>query len=167
MADLAQQISKLDDIEAIGAAGYVAGWMKKETLKTQALPREALDEIRDDQAAIKILSEMFPELSDSLHEESSLSASERLRGQRARNFLLFLAENERYALKVHEAIDRPFPKGEPITTITVAAGILYLLSIEFEIEHEEIVGGQKRRWRLARKSPLSDLIEMIRRILGL
>ncbi len=78
MADLAQQIIDLEDIEAIGAMDYLARWMQDVVQKEGKIPAEILDEIADEQAAIEILSEMFPEQSNSLQE--TLAADENQRG---------------------------------------------------------------------------------------
>ena len=164
MADLAQQIIDLEDIEAIGAMDYVARWMQAVVQKEGKIPAEILDKIADEQAAIEILSEMFPEQSNSLQE--TLAADEKQRGQIARNFLLFLAENENYAPKVQEAIDRPITRGL-LTTMAGAAAIYFLLGLEFEFKYEVVGDERHKELRISRKSAPLDMIEVVKRILGL
>ncbi len=168
MADLAQQIIDLKDIEAIGAMDYLARWMQDVVQKEGKIPAEILDEIADEQAAIEVLSETFPEQSNSLQE--TLAADEKQRGQIARNFLLFLAENERYAPKVQEALDRPSTRVEPLTAVTVVGGIISFLlgrGLEFEYVYEEVGDERHKKLRIYWKSAPLGMIEAVKRILGL
>jgi hypothetical protein len=164
MADLAQQISDLEDIEAIEAMDYVARWVQYEVQREGKIPAEILDEIGDEQAATEILSEMFPELSGPLQE--TLAADESQRGRIARNYLLFLAEDERYAPKVKGALDRPVNK-ELLATMAGAAAIYFLLGLEFELEYEKRGDEWRKKLRISRKSAPLDMIEVVKRILGL
>jgi len=159
MVDLAQQISGLEDIDAIEAMDYVARWMRDEAQREGKISAEILGEIGDEQAATKILSEIFPELSGPLKE--TLAADESQKGRIARNYLLFLAEEERYAPKVQEALDRPSCRGEPLSSLVIITGIIFLLSLEFEIEYENVNGERHVRWRFARKATPVEIVEKI------
>ena len=164
MADLAQQISGLEDIDAIEAMDYVARWMQDEAQREGKIPAEILDKIGDEQAATEILSEMFPEFSGPLQE--TLAADESQRGQIARNYLLFLAEDGRYAPKAQEALDRPATRSL-LATMAGAAAIYFLLSLEVDFEYEKIGDERHKKLRIHRKSAPLDMIEVVKRILGL
>lgn len=160
MAYLTQQISSLEDADAVEAVDYVTKWVKYEVQKKGKMPAKILEEIADEQAATEILSEMFPELSGPLHE--TLAADESQKEQIARNYLLFLAEDERYAPKVQEALNRPSTKFEPLTTIAIASGVVFLLSLKFDIEYVNV----KRhvRLRIAREP---TPVNIVGKIIGL
>lgn len=164
MADLTQQISGLEDIEAIEAMDYVARWTRDEVQREGKISAEILGEIGDEQAATEILSEIFPELSGPLQEK--LAANESQRGLIAQNYLLILAEDERYASKVQEALDRPATRSL-LTTMAGAAAIYFLLGLEFEFEYEKTGDEKRKKLMVSRKSAPLDMIEVVKRILGL
>ena len=145
MSDLAQQISGLEDIDAIEAMDYVARWMQDEAQREGKIPAE-------------ILSEMFPELSGPLQE--TLAADESQRGRIARNYLLFLAEDGRYAPKAQEALDRPATRSL-LATMAGAAAIYFLLSLEVDFEYEKIGDERHKKLRIHRKSAPLDMIEVV------
>jgi len=164
MMKLTQQISGLEDIDAIEAMDYVARWMRDEAQRWGRIPPEILDEIGDERAATEILSEMFPEISDL--SKVTLAADENQRGRIARNYLLFLTEDEHYAPKVQEALDRPATRSL-LATMAGAAAIYFLLSLEVDFEYEETRAERHKKLRIYRKSAPLDMIEVVKRILGL
>jgi len=164
MANLAQQISGLEDFDAIDAMDYVARWMQDEVQRVGKIPAEILDEIGDEEGATEILSEMFPKLSGPLQE--TLTADESQRGLFARNYLLILAEDERYASKVQEALDRPATRSL-LATMAGAAAIYFLLSLEVDFEYEVTGDERHKKLKVSRKSAPLDMIEVVKRILGL
>ncbi len=159
MPNLTQHISELTDREAIQAASYVTEWMQQKLKQDQKLPTELQGVVTDDQAA-DLLGEAFADLSDPL-QQASLTANESQRGQIARNLLLVLAEDEQYASIVQEAMDQLIFKFEPVTAMAVAAGIVFLLSLEFEVEVEEVNGKKKLRWRIARKATPTEIVKKV------
>lgn len=159
MENLTQRISELTNREAIQASSYVAEWMQQKLREEQKLPEELQRTITDDQA-VDLLSEEFTDLSHLL-QQASLSADESQRGQIARNLLLILSEDEQYAPIVQEALDQLIFKAEPITMMAVAAGIVFLLSLEFEIESEEVNGKRKLRWRVGRKATPGEIVKKV------
>lgn len=168
MVDLAQQISALENTDAIEAMDYLARWMRDEAQRGGRIPPEILGQIANEQAATQILSEIFPEFSGKL--EETLAADQSQRGRIARNYLLFLAEDERYVPKVQEALDRPSTRAEPLTIATVAFGIinfLFVRGLEFEYEYEEVGDTRRKKLRISWKPATHDLIEDLKRILGL
>jgi hypothetical protein len=107
---------------------------------------------------------MFPEISDL--SKVTLAADENQRGRIARNYLLFLTEDEHYAPKVQEALDRPATRSL-LATMAGAAAIYFLLSLEVDFEYEETRAERHKKLRIYRKSAPLDMIEVVKRILGL
>lgn len=159
MTNLTQHISRLTDREAIQAASYVAEWMQEKLQQEQKLPAELQGKITDNQAA-ELLGEAFMDLSSSL-QQASLTAEESQRGRIARGLLLVLAEDERYAAKAQEASDQLVFKVEPVTMMAVAAGIVFLLSLEFEVEYELVDGKRRLRWRIGKKATPTEVIKKV------
>lgn len=159
MPNLTQHISELTDREAIQAASYVTEWMQIKLKQEQKLPTQLHGLVTDDQAA-DLLSEVFADLSGPL-QQTSLTANESQRGQIARNFILVLAEDEQYVSIVQEAIDQLIFKFDPVTTMAVAAGIVFFLSLEFEVEVENVNGEKKIRWRIGKKSTPTEIVKNV------
>src|ERR1700731_2393369 len=159
MANLKQSISELTDQKGIQAASYVTKWMQQKLRQDQRLPAELQGIVTDDQA-VDLLGEAFADLSDPL-QQASLTANESQRGQIARNLLLVLADDEQYAPVVQEAIDQLIFKCEALTMMAVAAGIVFLLSLQFEVEVEEVNGKRKVRWKIGRKATANKIVEKV------
>ena len=150
MTDLIQRIVNLTDQDAIESANYVTYWMLDEVQCRGRLPEEILNKITNNKDAIELLIELFPEQSISL-QEAFLTEDIRQQGHVARRFLVVLAKRKQFAFKVLEALDKPRLLLEPLTTIAIASGIVFFLSLEFEFEYENIEGKRKFRWRIHHK----------------
>jgi hypothetical protein len=159
MTSLNQEISQLSDDDAIKAVSYFSRWMQEKLRQDGRLPVELENQITDDEAAL-VLEEAFKDLSNQI-QQSSLAASESQRGRIARNLLLAIGENEIYKENVKEAVDQVSFVADPITVMAVAAGIVFFLSLEFEVECEEIDGNRKCRWKLSKKATPTKVIEKI------
>jgi hypothetical protein len=159
MTSLNQEISQLSDDVAIKVVSYFSRWMQKKLRQEDRLPAELENQITDDEAAL-VLEEAFKDLSNQI-QQSSLAASESQRGRIARNILLVMGENEIYKKEVEKAIDQSSFATDPITVMAVAAGIVFLLSLEFEVECEEVDGKRKCKWKLSKKATPTEVIEKI------
>lgn len=159
MSSLIQEISQLSDAQAIKAASYFTRWMQEKLRQDGKLPIELESQITDNEAAL-LLKEEFKDLSNQI-QQASLAASESQRGRIAKNLLLVMGEDEVYKEKVQESLDQLVFATDPITVMAVAAGIVFLLSLEFEVECEEIEGKRKCRWKLSKKATPNEVIKKI------
>jgi len=116
--DLENRIYKISDEEALEVVDYVGNWMSEKARMGGMLA--TIEAIPDDRSSIEILRNFLPELDGSLKEIYDSYQNAKI----ARNTLLFMAEQNSYATKVEEAIDRPALRGEPIT---VGLGTVILL----------------------------------------
>lgn len=162
MDNLTQRLSALSDREAVQAASYVTEWMQQQLREERKLPPEFESQFTDDEAA-DMLVDVFRDVAGPLN-QARLSAAECERAQIARSFLSALSQDERYAAVVHEAVEQLVYKAEPITTMAIAAGIVFLLTLEFDFEYTDVDGKRKLRWRLSRKA---SPIELVGKVLGL
>jgi hypothetical protein len=136
MTNLVSRIELLADEDAILAIAYITDWLRNEGLNGHKLPEEVLDKAKNEKDAVNLLSETFPDLSDSIH-RSLLNTELTQRGQIARNLLIALSEKEEYASMIETILEKE-THNEPITIIALsAAAIVYFLSIEYDIKWKD------------------------------
>jgi hypothetical protein len=152
--ELRNRISKISDEETLEAVSYVANWMEDQARMDGKLA--ATEAIPDDRSAIEILCSVLPELADSLKEIYDNDHNAKI----ARNVLLFMAEQDSYAAKVEEAIDRPALRGEPFT-VGLSTIILLLLVLEFDLKYTD-----KKSGKSLYLSKKSQIMELLMKILG-
>jgi hypothetical protein len=160
--DEVQGITELDDRGAIDSVSYLINWikicLKERSLQVSDVEWDSINE----QLALEILTEAFPDASMSL---SKMISTENLEGQLARKFLLYLYQREQYMSKVKEALHRPILKGEPLT-VAVITCILFFLTLEFDFEYEEINGQERKKIRISRKAISAEALDSLKKIIN-
>jgi hypothetical protein len=159
MNDLKQRIGSLEDNDALEAVNYLAKWMQNDDLLSKKIPSEAIEIAKDDKLDKNALKDM---LLDDIKYDISTSSNE---GQIARNLLMVMAEENKYAPKVQEALDRPSLRLDPGTLLLYAA-ILFFLTIEFDYRQKSSNGKSEKSLRIVRKVTPSAAIALIDRIFG-
>jgi hypothetical protein len=157
VTDLKERIAGLSDDEALDAAGCLAGWMSEDA--KEKLPLDVRETIEDEQAAMGLLGEAFPEVAGRLRE---ISKDEGRKGQAARNLLLFLAERDSYSSQVEEALNRPALKFVEPVSMNLGMVIFLLLLSDIEVRYEETKEG--KRLHVSKKAPVP---EILKKFLGL
>jgi hypothetical protein len=160
MTNLVSCIESLADEDAILAIAYIADWLRNEGLNGHKLPEEVLDKAKNEKDAVNLLSETFPDQSDTIH-RSLLNTELSQRGQIARNLLITLSEKEEYASMIETILEREKQNFEPIImTAASAAAIVYFLSIEYHIKFKD----GKWEVEISYRKPSEDILK---KILGL
>ncbi len=152
--DLGDKIAGISDEEALETVSYIANWMGEQAKMEGKLP--VTEALPNDRLALDVLSDALPELADSLKEIHDNDHNAKI----AKNMLSFMAEQNNYAAKVEEAIDRPSLRGEPFALGLGTAFLLFLV-LEFELRYTDKKAGKSLY--LAKKS---QIMELLMKILG-
>lgn len=101
------------------------------------------------------------ELRELLKREASeaLSAENEPKGKALRAVAVQLARNAEFASRVDAALDARKKLIEPVTTALVLAGIVMLLSTEFDIEHKNVDGKRSTTIHLQKKATSDDILK--------
>ncbi len=129
MPELKDQISQLNDQEAIQAAAYLAKCLQAAVQAQGGAPEKL-----DDAQAATMLGEAFSGLSSEI-DQIRPEASTALRGQAARNLLSLCAEDPDLSQYVQDSLDQLAFKFEPLTMMAIAAGIVFLMQLKFNVKY--------------------------------
>lgn len=131
MPELSDQISQLNDQEAVQAAAYLAKCLQAAVQAEGGAPVQL-----DDGQAATMLSEAFSGLSSEL-DQIRPDADAALRGQAARNLLSLCAEDPDLSQHVQDSLDQLAFKFEPFTMMAIAAGVVFLLQLKFKVKRHD------------------------------
>ncbi|KAF0248489.1 MAG: hypothetical protein FD167_2110 [bacterium] len=174
MSGLNQQVASLTDEQVIKVIRYLTTEMQEEFKKQEEeIDFGCLDDNNEiiENNCVALLQEAFPEYSDSLNGLLPVRNDEmrdQNRAKVARNLIIFMAEEKKYATKVTIALEKsPQINHEPITWILVAATVVFLLSLEGEVKGEKNTENGKEKtkwsWKITRKA---TPVSIIKKLLG-
>lgn len=161
LADLRTRIAALSYKHAIKVAAFVTQFMQDELRQRQDMPAELLGTGLTDDEAVNLLGNAFPEFSTAFDQARSTAAIDE-RGKIARNLLLILAEETRYAETIEKGIDQLQFVADPITWMAVGAGIVFLLSIKFNVTSKMVDGKRRVEWEVSRDAtPIEVVMKLL------
>lgn len=163
MTDLRTYIAALSDRDAVKVVVFVTQSMQTELRQRQELWAELRGTILTDDEAANLLDDAFPELSKAF-EQVRLTAGIGDRGKIARNLLLVLSEETQYAVSIEKGIEQLQFVADPITWIAVASGIVFLLSIKFNVTSKVVEGKRRVEWEVSRDA---TPLEVVMKVLGI
>jgi hypothetical protein len=129
MPELSDQIPQLNDQEAVQAAAYLAKCLQAAVQAQGGAPVQL-----DDGQAATMLSKAFSGLSSEL-DQIRPDGDAALRGQAARNLLSLCAEDPDLTQYVQDSLDQLAFKFEPFTMMAIAAGIVFLMQLKFNVKY--------------------------------
>ncbi len=163
LTDLRTRITALSNKDAIKVAAFVTQSMQTELRQRQELRPELLGTILTDDEAANLLSNVFPEFSIAFEQTRSTARLDE-RGMIAKNLLLVLSEQTRYAVRIEQGIEQLQFVADPITWMAVAAGLVFLLSIKFSVSSKVIEGKRRVEWEVSRDA---TPLEVVMKVLGI
>lgn len=161
METLEQRISKLTNEETIEAISYMGKWMHTQLHKKGEIKSQLADDIKTDQDAMEILMNIIPE--PQIIDLST--ANEGRKVELSRSILLLFANNNRYKSHLEEAINRPVLRLEPLTSIGLVSVVLFILSLELELEYEEKGGKTRKKFRAKFKPVQGTIAQLMKDLL--